>query len=642
MMKKLLLKTKFIVSGLALFSLTIISLNSFGQTVVNFTTATANSVNAANWVGGTAYTQFQYIYNNGNLYRINAAGTSDVNYPPTGTASGTSANTSFLNTLPLSYGAVAFSASATYNLNQYVFSAPNLYLVTAAGTASATSPTHTTGSVLNGTVAFDFVSTYVVPTTPIYEYIYTIPLTATWTCPAGVTSVQVEAWGAGGGGGGCTNAAGRSGGGGGGGSYVKNTSVAVTPGTTYTVKVGAGGLAGGTGAATAFGMAGGLSSFEGDNQTVIASGGTGASGGTTAVTQGLGGVLGGVYGFTVTNSGVPTYSATSATVTFSGGSGTGASAKINTSSSTVSSVVPVSMGSGFTSTPTITITSGSSTPGTGATGTAIINANINAGGTITIGADGTNATTATSGAGASGANGGAGGATVPLPASGVSTLGNNGVAPGGGGSGAFSNINTSVKGGFGAVGQVTITYTTTQPVKMTSFAASKQGAAVQLKWSTASEQNNAYFDVQKSSDGQTFTSIGTKAGAGNSNAVLDYFFTDRKPSSGLNYYRLNQVDADGKSTLSNPVAIDFGFDGSSMEVYTTKNVSVLSVNIKSGKASTGKFVVYNIAGQKVLEQAISLNSGSNEMGINLPDLKKGIYVAAYQSGNQILTQKFIR
>jgi hypothetical protein len=66
------------------------------------------------------------------------------------------------------------------------------------------------------------------------------------------------------------------------------------------------------------------------------------------------------------------------------------------------------------------------------------------------------------------------------------------------------------------------------------------------------------------------------------------------------------------------------------------------VNIKSGKASTGKFVVYNIAGQKVLEQAISLNSGSNEMGINLPDLKKGIYVAAYQSSNQILTQKFIR
>jgi hypothetical protein len=66
------------------------------------------------------------------------------------------------------------------------------------------------------------------------------------------------------------------------------------------------------------------------------------------------------------------------------------------------------------------------------------------------------------------------------------------------------------------------------------------------------------------------------------------------------------------------------------------------VNIKSGKASTGKFVVYNIAGQKVLEQAISLNSGSNELGINLPDLKKGIYVAAYQSGNQILTQKFIR
>jgi len=76
----------------------------------------------------------------------------------------------------------------------------------------------------------------------------------TWVCPLGVTSVQVECWGAGGGGGG-TAATYNQGGGGAGGSYVKYT-VTVTPGTTYNYTVGAGGTAGAAGGASAGGTGG--------------------------------------------------------------------------------------------------------------------------------------------------------------------------------------------------------------------------------------------------------------------------------------------------------------------------------------------------------------------------------------------------
>ncbi|UAY50643.1 PKD-like domain-containing protein [Ferruginibacter albus] len=93
----------------------------------------------------------------------------------------------------------------------------------------------------------------------------------TWTCPIGVSSITVECWGAGGAGGGAT-ANPSSGGGGGGGSYVKNTSIAVTPGTTYTITVGAGG-SGSTGA----GQAGGDSWF-GSTTTILAKGGNGGNG----------------------------------------------------------------------------------------------------------------------------------------------------------------------------------------------------------------------------------------------------------------------------------------------------------------------------------------------------------------------------
>ena len=66
----------------------------------------------------------------------------------------------------------------------------------------------------------------------------------TWVCPQGVTSIQVEAWGGGGGGGGAANVSGYRGAGGGGGAYQKNISLAVTPGQSYTVTIGSGGIAG--------------------------------------------------------------------------------------------------------------------------------------------------------------------------------------------------------------------------------------------------------------------------------------------------------------------------------------------------------------------------------------------------------------
>ena len=141
-----------------------------------------------------------------------------------------------------------------------------------------------------------------------------------WTCPAGITSVKVECWGAGGGGGAATNVAGRVGGGGGGGSYVTNT-IAVVPGTTYTITVGAGGLTPSTSAVTCYGLSGGKSEFSGAGVTTItASGGTGGGGGTGVtgstsgtplVTGGSGGSLGGIYGYTVTFAGTGSFSASS-------------------------------------------------------------------------------------------------------------------------------------------------------------------------------------------------------------------------------------------------------------------------------------------------------------------------------------------
>lgn len=111
----------------------------------------------------------------------------------------------------------------------------------------------------------------------------TFNATSTWTCPSGVTSVQVDAWGAGGGGGG-TAVNPSSGGGGAGGSYSGGT-FSVVPGTVYTVTVGSAGAAGANTGGT--GGTGGDSWFN-TATTIIAKGGVGGIGGVTGTTAGAG------------------------------------------------------------------------------------------------------------------------------------------------------------------------------------------------------------------------------------------------------------------------------------------------------------------------------------------------------------------
>lgn len=88
------------------------------------------------------------------------------------------------------------------------------------------------------------------------------------------------------------------------------------------------------------------------------------------------------------------------------------------------------------------------------------------------------------------------------------------------------------------------------PVKLVAFDARENDRRVELTWTTATELNNDYFEIQRSQDGETFVSIGEVDGSGDSEELLTYAFTDAKPGEGMNYYRLKQVDFDGSSELS--------------------------------------------------------------------------------------------
>lgn len=104
-----------------------------------------------------------------------------------------------------------------------------------------------------------------------------------------------------------------------------------------------------------------------------------------------------------------------------------------------------------------------------------------------------------------------------------------------------------------------VTYCTcdviTLPISLLEFRAEAAQKVVNLRWITASELNNDYFVVERTLDGIHFEEVFRRKGAGNSSSQLSYRGTDHKPHYGVSYYRLRQVDYDGKTTASPLISV---------------------------------------------------------------------------------------
>jgi hypothetical protein len=93
------------------------------------------------------------------------------------------------------------------------------------------------------------------------------------------------------------------------------------------------------------------------------------------------------------------------------------------------------------------------------------------------------------------------------------------------------------------------------PVELISFTGTAFANHNELYWVTASETNNSGFEIQRSLNARDFSFIGTVEGAGNSSVTKNYFFSDENITSDLYYYRLKQIDFDGKENFSGIIAV---------------------------------------------------------------------------------------
>lgn len=170
----------------------------------------------------------------------------------------------------------------------------------------------------------------------------------------------------------------------------------------------------------------------------------------------------------------------------------------------------------------------------------------------------------------------------------------------------------------------------TLPVSLLSFSGYRDGNRNQLQWSTATEINNRGFELQRSADGNNFATIGfinTLAAGGNSSSQLSYRFTDNNVSGNKFYYRLRQVDIDGKSKLSSMVVIN-GPKVSAVQlegIFPNPAVSTLNLQISSPADQTLKVIFYDLSGKIALQKPVALNAGNNVVMGDISLLKNGFY-----------------
>jgi len=178
------------------------------------------------------------------------------------------------------------------------------------------------------------------------------------------------------------------------------------------------------------------------------------------------------------------------------------------------------------------------------------------------------------------------------------------------------------------------------PVTLISFIAKKNNNSVQLNWQTATEINTSFYAIERCNDGNNFTAIGQVNSDGSSSSIKNYSYTDQQPLTGINYYRLKMVDADGKFTYSKIVAIKMDSKNSSLQIFPNPAKNMLNVQI-SGANENATLQIIDMTGRKIKDEKISLN-GTTSFPVDISNLPKGTY-NLWLKGNSINeNQKFVK
>jgi len=187
------------------------------------------------------------------------------------------------------------------------------------------------------------------------------------------------------------------------------------------------------------------------------------------------------------------------------------------------------------------------------------------------------------------------------------------------------------------------------PVELTRFTANIKNGSVVLDWITATETNNAGFEIERMKNSkiqrlQDWEVVGFVDGNGTTTQIQSYSFNDEKLSAGKYQYRLKQIDFDGSFNYSNIVEVEIlpSAQFSLAQNYPNPFNPSTIIRWQSPISSLQTIKLYDILGNEV---SVIINefrdAGRNEITFNAADLPSGVYIYKLQAGDFTLSKKML-
>lgn len=204
-------------------------------------------------------------------------------------------------------------------------------------------------------------------------------------------------------------------------------------------------------------------------------------------------------------------------------------------------------------------------------------------------------------------------------------------------------VSVAIDGFAGSNCKYSITAINAAPlsVKMKSFTGWRGNDFNYLTWTTLSERDHQYFEIERSEDAINFSTLGKVKGAGTSAVENRYSFKDGKPLQTA-YYRLKQVDMHGYVTYSRVIRIIRPAQSILNAIFQNPTHDILKASLETTEAGSAQIHIVDVSGKTTFTEFIKLQKGFNQYQANLNRLSPGTYYLVITKDNTRKTFPFIR
>lgn len=178
------------------------------------------------------------------------------------------------------------------------------------------------------------------------------------------------------------------------------------------------------------------------------------------------------------------------------------------------------------------------------------------------------------------------------------------------------------------------------PIVLKDFYAEPLENEIQLKWFVAAEKNVAYYLIEKSLDGISFSTLNTVHSLANTSGEnnLAYFSHDYSPVNGINYYRLTEVDRDGSFQTHKTIAVNFKSEKQA-SIWINQTSETIKIGYEKLPFSRSA-IIYDVNG-RIIKQISLKNEAPAENEVYFSDMVKGIYLVTGSDPADKFIQKVI-